>query len=99
MCIRDSRFIDALRIMGGVSVPEELSMERGQLVDMISDMHQYLYHKKVALVGDPDQLIAMTEFLVSMDMCPIHIVTGTPGKEFERRIKELTKDMPFAVNV
>ena len=93
------RFIDALRIIAGVSVPDELTMERGQLVDMISDMHQYLYHKKVALVGDPDQLIAMTEFLVSIDMCPVHIVTGTPGKEFERRIKEITKDMPFPVNV
>jgi len=93
------RFIDALRIIAGVSVPDELSMERGQLVDMISDMHQYLYHKKVALVGDPDQLIAMTEFLVSVDMCPIHIITGTPGKAFERRIKEITKDMPFPVNV
>ena len=93
------RFIDALRIIAGVTVPDELSLERGQLVDMISDMHQYLYHKKVALVGDPDQLIAMTEFLVSMDMCPVHIVTGTPGKEFERRILEITKDMPFEVNV
>ncbi len=93
------RFIDALRIIAGVTVPDELTLERGQLVDMISDMHQYLYHKKVALVGDPDQLIAMTEFLVSMDMCPVHIITGTPGKGFERRIKEITKDMPFAVNV
>ena len=42
--------------MGGTSVPEEISHERGQLVDMISDMHQYFYHKKVALVGDPELL-------------------------------------------
>ena len=32
-------------------------------------------------------------------MCPIHIVTGTPGKKFEKRIKEITKDVPFQVNV
>ncbi|MDP2107151.1 MAG: nitrogenase component 1, partial [Desulfobulbaceae bacterium] len=93
------RFIDALRIIAGVSIPDEVMLERGQLVDMISDMHQYLYHKKVALVGDPDQLISMTEFLVSLDMCPIHIVTGTPGKKFETRIKEITKDVPYSVNV
>ncbi|MBU4408597.1 MAG: nitrogenase molybdenum-iron protein subunit beta [Proteobacteria bacterium] len=93
------RFIDALRTIAGVSIPDEIVNERGQLVDMISDMHQYLYGKKVALVGDPDQLIAMTEFLVSMDMKPIHIVTGTPGKKFEKRIKELTKDMGCKVNV
>ncbi len=93
------RFIDALRTVAGTSVPDEIAVERGQLVDLISDMHQYLYHKKVALVGDPDQLIAMTEFLVSIDMQPIHIVTGTPGKKFEKRIREITKDMPHEVNV
>jgi nitrogenase molybdenum-iron protein beta chain len=93
------RFIDALRTVGGTTVPEEISHERGQLIDLISDMHQYFYHKKVALVGDPDQVISMTEFLVSIDMCPVHIITGTPGKKFERRIKEITKDSPFPVNI
>jgi nitrogenase molybdenum-iron protein beta chain len=93
------RFIDALRTVAGLPVPEEISHERGQLVDMISDMHQYLYHKKVALVGDPDQLIAMTEFLVSLDMYPVHVVTGTPGSAFERRIKELTAGLPYEVKV
>ncbi|MDH3329089.1 MAG: nitrogenase molybdenum-iron protein subunit beta [Desulfobulbaceae bacterium] len=93
------RFIDALRTVAGTTIPEEIALERGQLVDMISDMHQYLYQKKVALVGDPDQLIAMTEFLVSIDMCPMHIVTGTPGKKFEKRIREITRDLPYEVNV
>ncbi|MDO9082107.1 MAG: nitrogenase molybdenum-iron protein subunit beta [Humidesulfovibrio sp.] len=93
------RFIDALRIVAGTSVPEEITRERGQLVDMISDSHQYFYQKKVALFGDPDQLIAMTEFLVSIDMWPTHLVTGTPGKKFEKRISELTAHLPYAVNV
>jgi nitrogenase molybdenum-iron protein beta chain len=93
------RFIDALRTIAGVGVPDEIAHERGQLLDMISDMHQYLYQRKVALVGDPDQLIAMTEFLLSMDMLPLHIVTGTTGNKFEKRIRELTADLPFRVNV
>ncbi|WP_028319058.1 nitrogenase molybdenum-iron protein subunit beta [Desulfobulbus elongatus] len=93
------RFVDALRIVAGTVVPDEINYERGQLVDLISDMHQYFYQKKVALFGDPDQLIAMTEFLVSIDMWPVHLVTGTPGKRFERRIKELTKGLPYEVNV
>ena len=93
------RFVDALRKIAGVTVSDELALERGQLVDLISDMHQYFYHKKVAIAGDPDQLIAMTEFLVTIDMCPVHIVTGTPGMKFEKRIKEITKDMPYEVNV
>jgi nitrogenase molybdenum-iron protein beta chain len=93
------RFVDALRTIAGLSVPDEVTHERGQLVDTISDMHQYFYHQKVALAGDPDQVIALTEFLVSIDMWPTHIVTGTPGKAFETRIKELTAELPFAVNV
>ena len=93
------RFVDALRTVAGVTVPEEIMVERGKLVDMISDMHQYFYGKKVALVGDPDQIIAMTEFLASIDMCPIHIVTGTPGKRFEERILEITASMGRKVNV
>ena len=93
------RFINALRTVGGTTVPDEIADERGQLIDFISDMHQYFYHKKVAIVGDPDQLISMAEFLVSIDMCPVYVITGTPGKRFEKRIKEITKESPFPVNV
>lgn len=93
------RFIDTLRIIAGTSVADAVAHERGQLVDMISDMHQYTFGRKVALWGDPDQLISMCEFLVSMDMWPVHVVTGTPGKRFEARIKEIAAELPFDINV
>ncbi|CAN2046778.1 Nitrogenase molybdenum-iron protein beta chain [Candidatus Magnetomoraceae bacterium gMMP-13] len=93
------RFIDELRQMTGMQVPESIDIERGQLLDIITDMHAHFYQKKVAIVGDPDQLVALTEFLVSIDMWPIHIVTGTPGKKFEKEIKEITKEIPHEVNV
>jgi len=93
------RFIDTLRKVAGVSVPDTVAFERGQLVDLISDMHQYFYGKKVALVGDPDQVIALTEFLVSLDMKPVHIVTGTPGNKFEKRIDEITGEAGYKANV
>ena len=92
-------FIDTLRTIAGVSVPDSINIERGRVLDIITDMHQYFYHKKVGLVGDPDQLVSLTEFLVSIDMWPIHIVTGTPGKKFQSRIEEITKDIPHKVNV
>jgi nitrogenase molybdenum-iron protein beta chain len=92
-------FIDTVRRIYGVHVPDSLNIERGKLLDVITDMHQYFYGRKVALAGDPDQLISLTEFLVSIDMWPIHIVTGTPGKKFEARIKEITREVPHPVNV
>ncbi|MGD9506002.1 MAG: nitrogenase molybdenum-iron protein subunit beta [Syntrophobacteraceae bacterium] len=96
---KTDEFINVLRKAAGVTVPDSITIERGQLLDIITDEQQYFYQKKVALVGDPDQLISLTEFLVSIDMWPIHIVTGTPGKKFEKRIAEITKDIPHKVNV
>lgn len=80
------RMIDSLRKIAGVKVPPEITAERGRLVDLITDMHQYFYGKRVALWGDPDQLVALTEFLADIDMRPVYIVTGTPGRRFEERI-------------
>jgi nitrogenase molybdenum-iron protein beta chain len=81
-------------------VPEAINYERGQLLDMMSDMQQYCYGKKVGLVGDPDQLLALTKFLVSIDMYPTYIVTGTPaGKKFEKALREATASVPHEVKI
>ncbi|WP_289020631.1 nitrogenase molybdenum-iron protein subunit beta [Desulfobacter postgatei] len=93
------RFVDALRTVAGVSVPDCVTQERGQLLDVISDMQPHLYGKKVAIAGDPDQLIPLTEFLVTIGMKPVHIVTGTPGKAFTKRIKEITARFGDQINV
>lgn len=93
------RFVDTLRKTLGITVPESLTEERGQLLDIVTDMHQYFYGKKVALAGDPDHLIALTEFLVSIDMWPIHIVTGSSGKKFESRIRQIVKDCPYPIQI
>jgi nitrogenase molybdenum-iron protein beta chain len=82
-------FVGALRLFGG-TVADELEFERGQAVDMITDMQQYFYGKKVALIGDPDHLVALASFLTDIGMCVRHVVTGTPGKKFIKRIHEAT---------
>ena len=87
-------FIDTLRRMAGVNVPESINIERGQLMDVISDWHQYLHGKRVALVGDPDQLLSLTRFLVALDMKPVYIVTGSPaGKKYIATLEESVSDM------
>ena len=86
------RFVSKLAKLGEVTIPESISDERGRLIDMIIDMHQYLSGKRVALFGDPDQLVPLTEFLLEMDMKPVYIVSGTPGKRFKAQIKEVLGD-------
>lgn len=83
------RFVDAVRKAYGIAVPESLEDERGKLVDMITDMEQYLWGKKVAIFGDPDQLVALTEFLGTLGMQVRHIVTGTEGGYIRERLAEI----------
>lgn len=93
-------FIDALRLMAGTTVPESLDIERGQLVDTISDWQQYLYKKRVAIVGDPDQLLALTRFLVDLNMEPVYIITGSPaGKKYAAELKEATSNVAGEVKI
>jgi nitrogenase molybdenum-iron protein beta chain len=67
--------------------------ERGQVVDVLTDMHQYFYGKKAALVGDPDHLVSLAQFLTDMDMEVLYAVTGTPaGPKFERHMRQNTSD-------
>lgn len=86
------RFMSALSKATGVPVPASFTAERGRLVDVITDMSQYFYGKKVALFGDPDQLVPLAEFLCDLDMVPAYVVSGTPGKKFINRLKEVTGD-------
>jgi nitrogenase molybdenum-iron protein beta chain len=93
-------FVDALRRMAGVHVPETINLERGQLVDAISDWHPYLFGKRVALAGDPDHLLALTRFLVAMDMKPVYLVTGSPaGKKFERALRETVGEVADEIQI
>jgi len=87
------KFIDTLRRTANVPVPDSITLDRGRLLDLISDMSQYFHKKKAAIYGDPDHVIAMTQFLVEIGMVPTVVFTGTPGKKFVARIKEILKDV------
>lgn len=76
----------------GKDISKELEFERGQLVDLMTDIHFHYHGKKVALFGDPDILLPLTEFVISLGMIPKYVVTGTPGKAFEEDINALFKE-------
>lgn len=85
------RFIMELADKAGADIPDSVTDDRGRLVDIITDMQQYFHGKRVALFGDPDTLIPLVEFLVDIDMKPVYIVSGTGGKYFEKRIREIAE--------
>jgi nitrogenase molybdenum-iron protein beta chain len=81
------RFVSELKRLSRHPVPASIVEERGRLMDLITDMHQYFYKVRVALWGDPDQLVSLAEFLADLDMRPVYAVTGTPGKQFDKRME------------
>ena len=83
------QFILALRKQANTVVPPELEHERGQLVDLLLDSHQYTYQKKVAIFGDPDVVIGLTSLALEMSMTPKYVITGTPKEEFTAKINAL----------
>jgi nitrogenase molybdenum-iron protein beta chain len=80
-------FVNLLRTLGG-SIPEEIEFERGQAVDVITDMQQYFFGKKVGLIGDPDHLVALAGFLTDIGMDVRHVISGTQGKKLAKRVHE-----------
>ena len=86
---RTDEYVMALQEYTKNAVPYSLEEERGQLVDVLIDIHPYTYNKKVAIYGDPDTVLSIAEFVLEMGMIPKYLVTGTPGDAFEKAAEEL----------
>jgi nitrogenase molybdenum-iron protein beta chain len=82
-------FLVEISKLTGKPVPYEIEAERGQVADIMVDTHQHFHGKAVGIFGDPDIVIAMTEFVISLGMKPTAILTGTPGKGFEKQIEAI----------
>jgi len=86
---KTDEFLLKLAEVTGKPVPEELKKERGLAVDAMTDAHQYLHGKKVALHGDPDQLLGMVSFLLEMGAKPWHILCSRSNKKWEKDVQHL----------
>lgn len=82
-------FVMTLQKISKTEVPYFLEEERGQLIDMMVDVHPYTDGKKVAIYGDPDTVLGIASFCLELGMIPKYMITGTPGSNFEKAGNEL----------
>ncbi|MDR1714002.1 MAG: hypothetical protein LBR39_07635 [Coriobacteriales bacterium] len=82
-------WVMALSKFASSPVPAAIEVQRGQLIDCMLDVHQYLDGKRVAIAGDPDIVIGLTAFALECGLVPAYVITGTPGGGFEERITAL----------
>ncbi len=85
-------FLMALSRLSGLEITAEIEEERGQLIDIILDSNHQYQGKTVAVAGDPDMVIGLVEFLITLGMIPKYVITGTPGEKFETEINEMLEE-------
>lgn len=89
------RFVSEVARLSGKPVPEEVTAERGRLVDAMTDSYAYLHGKRVAIAGDPDLVVSLTGFLLELGVEPVHLLSTNGDESFVTRIKEVLGASPF----
>jgi len=87
-------FLAEVSRLTGLPVPHQLEVERGRAVDAMLDSHPYVYGKRFALVGDPDQLLGVMSFLLELGGRPMHVVCTNGDKKFKKAAEELLASSP-----
>ncbi|AJQ93956.1 nitrogenase molybdenum-iron protein subunit beta [Gynuella sunshinyii] len=79
----------------GQDIPDVLAIERGRLVDMMTDSHTWLHGKKYALWGDPDFVMGMSKFLLELGAEPTHILANNANKRWKKAMDEILAESPY----
>ncbi|AFY99328.1 nitrogenase molybdenum-iron protein subunit beta [Calothrix sp. PCC 6303] len=88
-------FLMKLSEMTGKAIPEELEVERGRLVDAMTDSYAWIHGKKFAIYGDPDLIYGVTSFLLEMGAEPVHILCNNGDETFKAEMEQLLKASQF----
>lgn len=89
------RLLEAIAGLTGKPIPQSLLAERARTVDALTDSHNYLHGKRVAMAGDPDLLLGLIGFCLELGMEPVHIVCSNGDSEFEQEARLLLDASPY----
>lgn len=95
-------FLQNLKKMTGKPIPASLVRERGLAIDALTDLtHLFLAGKKVAIYGNPDLVIGLTEFCLDLEMKPLLILLGDDniGYVNDPRIKAFEEKVDYKMEI
>jgi len=75
-------FLMKISELTGKPIPASLELERGRLVDMMTDSHTWMHGKKFSLYGDADFVMGMTKFLLEMGAEPADVLCSHANKRW-----------------
>ncbi|MEC4817857.1 MAG: nitrogenase molybdenum-iron protein subunit beta [Scytonema sp. PMC 1069.18] len=88
-------FLMTLSEMTGKPIPEELEIERGRLVDAMTDSYAWIHGKKFAIYGEPDLIVSVVSFLLELGAEPVHILCNNGDEEFKKEMEAMLSASPF----
>ncbi len=95
-------FIRNVSKMTGRPIPAALIKERGIAVDALTDLtHMFFAGKRVAIYGNADLVIGLTQFCLDLEMKPLLILLGDDNTSYpsDPRIKELKENVGFDMEI
>lgn len=90
-------FLQKVSEVTGKPVPASISLERGRLVDMMTDSHAWLHGKKMAIYGDPDFVMGMVKLMLEFGIEPTHVVSNNGSKRWAKAMEKLLATSPYGV--
>jgi nitrogenase molybdenum-iron protein beta chain len=91
-------FLMKVSELTGKPIAASLELERGRLVDMMTDSHTWLHGKKFALYGDADFCMGMTQFLLELGAEPTDVLCNHANKRWVKAISKICADSPYGQN-
>ncbi|MFA5924016.1 MAG: nitrogenase molybdenum-iron protein subunit beta [Methylococcaceae bacterium] len=88
-------FLMKISELTGKPIPASLELERGRLVDMMTDSHTWMHGKKFSLYGDADFVMGMTKFLLEMGAEPTDVLCNHANKRWKKAMDKMCKDSPY----
>ena len=82
-------FLMKISELTGKPIPASLELERGRLVDMMTDSHTWMHGKKFSLYGDADFVMGMTKFLLEMGAEPTDVLCNHANKRWKKAMDKM----------
>ncbi|CAG9000785.1 MAG: Nitrogenase molybdenum-iron protein beta chain [Candidatus Celerinatantimonas neptuna] len=79
----------------GKPIGDELTKERGRLVDMMTDSHTWLHGKRFGLYGDPDFVMGMSRFLMELGAEPTVVLCHNANKRWKKEMDKILQASPY----
>ncbi|TCK92905.1 nitrogenase molybdenum-iron protein NifN [Natranaerovirga hydrolytica] len=84
-------FIKALSQITHKTIPKELELERGRMLDGMIDSHKYNGEGVGAIFGSPELNLAISSLCIENGLTPKLVMTGSKSKKLKEIIEEKAK--------